>query len=315
MPSLSLVITTYNRESVLQRLLETLKLQEDPDFQVVVAIDGSTDGTAAMLAAAHTPFDLKWVDTHCSGYGLAVARNMGILAADGRAIVILDDDGIPDPGFVAAHKRSVMRGVVTGGPRIPSEGEDEYLNWKMAELAKLPNCSPAPLAEFKRKWPNAYITECNMCMFRDDIIEMGMFSERMKIYGFIGQEFFSRATYLGYGYQFNHDAPITLPILSPGNDRKTRKKKMRQAKIASLLNPSLMTPRHYAAQARWAMACARGESAVLPPFLPDAAFKLPGRLARMIFNAFKKALYSRLARDGIVLRNYRRIFRNRDISG
>lgn len=313
--SLSLVITSYNREPVLRRLLETLALQDDPDFQVVVAIDGSTDGSAAMLAAAHTPFDLKWLDTHCTGYGLAVARNEGILAADGQAIVVLDDDGIPDPGFVAAHKRSVLPGVVTGGPRIPAEGEDEYLHWKMTELAKLPYCRPVPLTEFKREWPNAYLIENNICMLREDFIEMGMFSERMKIYGFIGQEFFARATYLGYKYQFNHNAPITLPIQSPGNDRKARKRKMRQAKVASLLNPSLMTPGHFAAQVRWSMARARGEHVDMPPFLTDATLKLPGRLARMIADAIKKALYSRLANDGFFLRTYRRIFRARDVSG
>lgn len=313
MPGLSLVITTYNREPMLRQLLETLERQDDRDFQVIVAIDGSTDGTAAMLAEARTSFDLKWVNTHCTGYGLAVARNMGILAADGDAVVILDDDSIPAPGFVAAHKRSVLRGVITGGPRIPAEGEDQYLNWKMAELAKLPACTPIPLAEFRREWPNAYITECNMCMFRDDIIEMGMFSERMKIYGFIGQEFFARATHLGYKYQFNHDAPITLPIHSPGNDRKARKRKLRHARLASLLNPSLMTSNQFAAQVNWSVARAKGENADLPPFLPDAILKLPGRSARMVFNAIKKALYARLARDGFVLRNYRRIFRTRDM--
>ena len=73
---LSIVVTTYNRADVLKRLLVHLEQQQDRAFEVVVAIDGSQDGTHEMLAACGTTYPLRWVDTQCHGYGLAMARNM-----------------------------------------------------------------------------------------------------------------------------------------------------------------------------------------------------------------------------------------------
>ncbi len=43
--SLSVIIATYNRSKVLKKNLECLLKQTDLDFEVVVAIDGSTDDT------------------------------------------------------------------------------------------------------------------------------------------------------------------------------------------------------------------------------------------------------------------------------
>jgi glycosyltransferase involved in cell wall biosynthesis len=233
----SIVITTYNRAPVLKQLLEQLQLQTDPGFQVVVAIDGSTDHTEDMLKGMCTPYHLKWINTHCKGYGLAVARNRGILAADGQAVAIIDDDSVPVPGFVAAHKASCASGVITGGPRNPANA-DEHMAWKMQELGRLPPLSPMFLEQLQRDWPKAYLVENNICLLREDWIAMGLFSERLKLYGYIGQEFFARARFLGLRYQFNPAAAV----MHHGDNGLLRSSKQRQLRWASLIRPSLMTP-------------------------------------------------------------------------
>ena len=82
--SLSVVIVTYNRSDVLKENLEEFKKQTDKDFEIVVAIDGSTDDTKEMLDKNVWPYPLKWVDTlETDKYCLAKARNMGILEASG----------------------------------------------------------------------------------------------------------------------------------------------------------------------------------------------------------------------------------------
>ncbi|MEY2861540.1 MAG: hypothetical protein RL392_1998, partial [Pseudomonadota bacterium] len=40
-PSISVVITTYNRSDALIQVLRGLALQDDKDFEIVVADDGS----------------------------------------------------------------------------------------------------------------------------------------------------------------------------------------------------------------------------------------------------------------------------------
>jgi glycosyltransferase involved in cell wall biosynthesis len=294
MTGLSIVITTFNRAEILASLLGGLANQRDKDFQVVVAIDGSNDGTEDMLASLDLPYEMKWVNTHCDGYGLAVARNLGILASDRDAVAILDDDSFPEPGYVAAHKRSVARGVITGGPRIPADAGNERMAWKMRELAKVPALTPLPLPRMRQEWPNAYLIENNICMFREDFIATGLFSERLKMYGFIGQEFFGRAEYLGMRYQYNPEAGVSHHGEMAGGNGLHASRKVRETRLADLLRPSLMTPDHYLAQVRWAQARANGGVARLPPFLLAAAAAIPWRLARMAAAGAKQVVKRKL---------------------
>ena len=60
---LSVVIATYNRAEVLRQNLEKFNEQTDKDFEVVVAMDGSTDNTVEMLENFKSDFSIKWVDT------------------------------------------------------------------------------------------------------------------------------------------------------------------------------------------------------------------------------------------------------------
>jgi len=279
---LTLVITTYNRSAVLRRLLHDLERQTDPEFQVVVAIDGSTDDTVDVLNRITPRYDLKWVDTRCSGYGLAIARNRGILAADGDAVVILDDDSVPCPGFVAAHKGSARPRTITGGPRNPSDPRDERMAWKMRELSRVPANTPIAIGQFRREWPNAYLIENNICLLRADWIDLGLFSERLRMYGFIGQEFFARAEHLAYCYQYNPDAAVVHHSEMEGDNGFLRSRKQRQVTIAAALRPSFQTPRQFQLQRQWAQQQVQRypEACGLPPFPYRAVPAFPYRLLR-----------------------------------
>jgi glycosyltransferase involved in cell wall biosynthesis len=103
-PELSVVVPTYQRRDALQRLLTALTRQTlTPDsFEVVVAVDGSTDGTVELLEALAAPYALHVV--HQPNRGRAAARNAAIRATRGDVIVILDDDMEPAPELLAAHR-------------------------------------------------------------------------------------------------------------------------------------------------------------------------------------------------------------------
>ena len=295
----SIVITTYNRSAVVERLLQALDAQGERDFQVVVAIDGSTDDTEAMLARQRPGFDLKWVNTHCTGYGLALARNAGILAADGRVVAVLDDDSFPEPGFIAAHRDSARPGVITGGPRRPSDPADTRMMAKVERLSTLPPLMSKTIRTLDRERPDLFLIENNISLLREDWIAMGLFSERMKIYGFIGQEFFARARFLDLSYQYNPAAAIVHHGEMEGDNGLQRAGKVRQTRLAALLRPTLMTPRHFRAQIAWARARADGAPEVaLPPWRLQAGLALPWRWLRTKAAETRRGLRDRIRRSG-----------------
>jgi glycosyltransferase involved in cell wall biosynthesis/peptidoglycan/xylan/chitin deacetylase (PgdA/CDA1 family) len=102
-PEMSVVIPTFNRAERLRACLEALTFQTQPpaDFEVIVVVDGSTDGTMAMLAEFAAPFTLRRIWQENAGQN--VARNRGIEEAAGHICLFLDDDIIASSTLVAGH--------------------------------------------------------------------------------------------------------------------------------------------------------------------------------------------------------------------
>ncbi len=102
-PALSVLIASHNRRELLGRCLDALAAQtQDPgEFEVIVADDGSTDGTAEVLENLDTPFELR-VLRHQKA-GKPVVLNAAIEAARGEVCLFIDDDVIASPQLVAEH--------------------------------------------------------------------------------------------------------------------------------------------------------------------------------------------------------------------
>jgi glycosyltransferase involved in cell wall biosynthesis len=105
-PLISVVVPTYQRREAVLRVLERLSAQTLPadQFEVLVVIDGSTDGTREAVGSLATPFAQRsiWQENR----GRSAARNTGLRAARGDFVAILDDDVEPVPGFLSAHLRA-----------------------------------------------------------------------------------------------------------------------------------------------------------------------------------------------------------------
>ncbi|WP_419899214.1 glycosyltransferase [Roseomonas sp. USHLN139] len=91
----SVVIATRNRQALLRQALRSVQEQSFSDIEIVVIDDGSTDGTAEVLAAVDDP-RLRAVSLAAHG-GIAEARNLGNRLARGRYIAVHDDDDLMLP--------------------------------------------------------------------------------------------------------------------------------------------------------------------------------------------------------------------------
>lgn len=96
--SFSVVVPTWNRVSTLPRALASILAQTAPPLEVIVVDDGSSDGSAAMLAKR---FPSVRVVGQSRNQGSAAARNIGIRAAKGTHVAWLDSDDAWLPDYLA----------------------------------------------------------------------------------------------------------------------------------------------------------------------------------------------------------------------
>jgi len=118
--TISLIITTYNRPDALSAVVEACFAQDDQDFEIIIADDGSTNNTRDTVAAlqARSPVPMKHVWQEDIGFRAARARNLATLAAQGEYIVFIDGDCVPQKDFIANHRRLAKRGYVVTGSRV-----------------------------------------------------------------------------------------------------------------------------------------------------------------------------------------------------
>jgi peptidoglycan/xylan/chitin deacetylase (PgdA/CDA1 family)/glycosyltransferase involved in cell wall biosynthesis len=104
--ALSVVIATRNRRALLGSTLPTILGQDlaAADFEVIVVVDGSNDGTAGWLRAMQTPCALVVIEQDHGGPG--AARNAGAAAARGELLLFLDDDVACPPHLLRMHLES-----------------------------------------------------------------------------------------------------------------------------------------------------------------------------------------------------------------
>ena len=131
---ISVIIPTFNRKDVLSRCLNHLKLQsfETSRFEVIVAIDGSTDGTKEALQNHEFPFRLTVAEQKNSGP--AAARNLGAGRAAGKYLLFLDDDILAVPELLQEHFSTQNQhpgGVVVGPtPTTSEKGISALSDWQ-----------------------------------------------------------------------------------------------------------------------------------------------------------------------------------------
>jgi len=128
-PRFSVVIPTHQRRDRVVHNVEALARQDLASFEVVVVVDGGSDGTAAALRALDPPFPLTILEQENSG--AAEARNAGARSAGGEILLFLDDDMEADPAMLAEHDRGHRQGadLVVGDMPLHPDSPANLLSW------------------------------------------------------------------------------------------------------------------------------------------------------------------------------------------
>ena len=97
-PQLSLVVAVYNGENFLSAFFESIKKQNLPGLELIIVNDGSTDGSADIIARYASEFSLFKVIDQPNG-GVSAARNTGLAMATGDYVAFPDIDDVIYPGM------------------------------------------------------------------------------------------------------------------------------------------------------------------------------------------------------------------------
>lgn len=176
---ISVVIPTYNRKELIARTLPSMLEQAfSPDeFEVVVVVDGSTDGTASILRDIKSPCLLHVLEQ--ANRGAAAARNAGVNVAKGELVLFLDDDIRCDQNLIAAHvaaHQDLKPGLVHGRIIVSPEARPTLATDKSATDTEMFYRS---LSESGIKLPQDAHILCNSSLPRSLFVACGGFDERM----------------------------------------------------------------------------------------------------------------------------------------
>ncbi|GAB3403796.1 glycosyltransferase family 2 protein [Massilia agilis] len=204
-PIISLVITTYDRPDALEAVLEGCFAQDDKNFEIIIADDGSTANTRECIdrLRARSPVPLLHVWQPDEGFRAAMVRNRGTLAATGQYIVFLDGDCIPQRDFIARHRALAEPGFMVSGSRIllskeltaqvlrdhislPTLGLGAKLRYRFAGhlnkvlqlLVRWPD-----VLRVRRRFTWRRIKSCNLGVWRADLERVNGFDESFQGWG------------------------------------------------------------------------------------------------------------------------------------
>ena len=182
-PRVSVIIPTHQRRDALRRALQSLSQQSAraDSYEVIVSVDGSTDGTSEMLADFDAPYALRTVAGERRGR--AGACNAAVALARGDVLIVLDDDMRVIPDFVERHRRHHRRGsrlCVLGAVPVELNGSSpraaRYVQAKFeAHLERLAQPDHLNL-------PRSFYTG-NASLRAEVLREVGGFDESFTLYG------------------------------------------------------------------------------------------------------------------------------------
>lgn len=120
-PYFSIIVPVYNRIDEVSDLLESLTHQSNNDFEIVLVEDGSTEPCKAVADQYADRLNLQYY--HKSNEGRSIARNYGIVRANGDYFVFVDSDCVLPPDYIEQLHLSLLNDYSDcfGGPDAAHE--------------------------------------------------------------------------------------------------------------------------------------------------------------------------------------------------
>lgn len=262
LPSVSIILATYNWPEALKCVLESLEYQTYKNFEVIVADDGSKEATTKVVNyfKKKSNLNIKHVWQEDNGFRLARIRNLALKESSAKYIIFIDGDCIAPHNFVKNHVKLAEKGYFVSGNRVLLSNEFSkelfknniklykwnILNWLSAFLQKKCNrISPFFKLPFPRKlkttkWQGA--RGCNLGIWKEDLIKTNGWEEKFIGWGLEDSDMLIRLFNSGVKRKEGRFAVPVIHIWHKESDRallENSKKLLRQTQISKKITADI----------------------------------------------------------------------------
>jgi glycosyltransferase involved in cell wall biosynthesis len=116
MPKISAIIPTYNRSGMVKEAISSVLAQTEPNLEVIVVDDGSTDDTRIVVESLA---DKRVSYFYKNNAGPASARNFGLSKATGQYVAFLDHDDLWPPNYLEVMLSRLEKNTEFGAAYSP----------------------------------------------------------------------------------------------------------------------------------------------------------------------------------------------------
>ncbi len=242
MKLISVIITTYNWETALAACIQSLFIQTDLDFEIIIADDGSKAPTTELIQQLQLKSPVKLI--HClhpdNGFRAATIRNKAVMHSNGEYLIFIDGDCIVMSHFIQRQRKFASKNYFVAGNRVllsqkfthnvltrnlflPAQTLLKFVQWRLqGHINRVIPLIYLPLGKLRilqpKKWQQAM--SCNLAVWKADFIAVNGFDQLYAGWGYEDSDLVVRLIHFGIKRK---EARFAIPVLHlwhPQNSRK-----------------------------------------------------------------------------------------------
>ncbi|MDD5269154.1 MAG: glycosyltransferase family 2 protein [Methylococcales bacterium] len=241
MSLISVIVTTYNWPSALRLCLLSLFAQQDSNFEIIIADDGSSPANLEINQSycSDSPISTRYVYHEDLGFRAGTIRNKGVAMSKGEYLLFIDGDCVLLPDFIARHRQLAATGHFVAGNRVllsrPFTGsviEQQVLLHEKSiyyfillrlqnKINRISGLLHLPLGFLRviqpKKWQKAMT--CNLGLWKNDFIRVNGFDELFEGWGFEDSDLVIRLIHAGIKRKEGRFAVPVLHLWHSQNDK------------------------------------------------------------------------------------------------
>ena len=238
---ISVIVTTYNWPAALTLCLESLFVQHDRNFEIIIADDGSSENNleTAKGCCKDSPISLSYIHHDDKGFRAGTIRNKAVAICKGEYLLFIDGDCIVLPDFIGKHRHLALQGFFVPGNRVllSQEFTQEVIEkhlalyakpighfillWLQKKINRLFGFFYLPLGFLRYVQPNKWqkAMTCNLGIWKSDFLMVNGFDELFEGWGYEDSDLVIRLVHAGIKRKEGRFAVPVLHLWHSQNDK------------------------------------------------------------------------------------------------